>query len=268
VTPTQRVWAATSRALRTPSLIDRGLHVVYPLQAMGRSARVQLSSRLAAASIPTIVGAVGNPEFSSEHLVDTEGGYRFNLGSRWSVDVVGFAGRYDDLQTYEPQAPVVESVGGVRQVKLFSRYENLLRADTHGAEVASRIQLKDGWQIDGAFTAFHLTPHANGSQDPSVQLYEGHAPSRQWRAHLALPLFARGQADLHLFRTGSIAQLEVEPYTRLDARVEWSLTGQLAAAVSGQNLLSTGHSEFRGHETNIQSTLVPRSLGVRLVYRF
>ncbi len=268
VTPAQRIWAATSRALRTPSLIDRGLHVEYPLEAMGRSARVQVSSRVAAAAIPTIVGALGNPEFSSEHLVDTEAGYRFNLGSRWSVDFVGFAGRYDDLQTYEPLAPVVEVVDGIRQAKVFARYENLLRADTNGAEVATRIQLKDGWQVDGAFTAFHLTPHANGSRDQAVQLYEGHAPSRQWRAHLALPLFARGQADVHLFRTGSIAQLKVEPYTRLDARVEWSLTGRLAAVASGQNLIGPAHSEFRGHETNIQSTLVPRNLELRLVYRF
>jgi iron complex outermembrane receptor protein len=268
MTPTQRVWAATSRALRTPSLIDRGLHVEYPLQAMGRSAQVEVVTPRGRTITPAIVGAVGNPSFSSEHLVNTEAGYRFNLGSLWSVDVVGFAGRYDDLQTYEPQPPVVEMVEGIPQVKLLSRYENLLRADTHGAEIATRLQLKDGWQVDGAFSAFNLTPHPNSSLDPAVQSYEGHAPSQQWRAHLALPLFARGQADMHLFRTGALPQLSVPSYTRLDARFEWSLTGQLSAVVSGQNLLNAAHPEFRGHETNIQSTLVPRSLGLRFVYRF
>ena len=272
ITPTQRVWAASSRALRTPSLIDRGLHVEYPLAALGRSALAQLDtppqSRAVFAAMPIVVGAVGNPDFSSEHLVDTEAGYRFNLGSIWSVDVVGFSGRYDDLQTYEPQTPVVEIVNGLPQVKILTRYENIMRADTHGAEVSSRVQLRDGWQVDGAFSAFRLTPHANGSQDPAVALYEGHAPARQWRAHLALPLFARGQADVHLFRTGPLPQLAVDPYTRLDARVEWSLSGQISAVVSGQNLLDGAHSEFRGHETNMQSTLVPRSGSLRLVWRF
>ena len=266
VTPTQRVWAATARALRTPSLIDRGLHVEYPLQAMGRSAQIAVNAARALSS--AVVGAVGNPAFSSEHLVNTEAGYRFNLGSLWSVDVVGFAGRYDGLQTYEPQPPVIEVVNGTPQIKLLSKYENMLRADTHGAEVATRLQLKDGWQVDGALSTFHLTPHPNGSLDPAVPSYEGHAPSHQWRAHLALPLFARGQADMHLFRTGALPQLSVPSYTRLDARVEWSLTGQLSAVVSGQNLLNAAHSEFRGHETNMQSTLVPRSLGLRLVFRF
>lgn len=269
MTPTQRIWAATARAVRTPSLIDRGLHVEYPLVAMGRSAQSQMSySPRTATEVSTIVGTIGNPEFSSEHLVNTEAGYRFNVGSLWSLDLVGFAGRYDDLQTYEPQAPTFEVVDGVPQVKLLTRYENVMRADTYGAEIASRLQLRDGWQVDGAFSAFHLTPHANGSQDPAVQLYEGHTPLTQWRAHLALPLFARGQADVHLFRTGALPQLAVELYTRLDARFEWSLTGQLSAVLSGQNLLSPSHSEFSGHETNMQSTLVPRSVGLRLVCRF
>ena len=82
------------------------------------------------------------------------------------------------------------------------------------------------------------------------------------------PSSRAAQADVHLFRTGSLPQLEVDAYTRLDARVEWALTGQLSAVVSGQNLLHGTHPEFRGHETNMQSTLVPRSAGVRLVWRF
>jgi outer membrane receptor for ferrienterochelin and colicin len=213
-------------------------------------------------------GVVGNPDFSNENLVNTEAGYRFNVGSTWSVDVVGFSGRYDDLQTFEPLPPSLDVSGGVPRMKLLTRYENRMRADTLGAEIFSRVQLRDGWQVDGAFSAFRLTPHTNGSQDPSVPAYEGHAPSSQWRMHLATPLFARDQADVHLFQTGSLPQLAVDSYTRLDTRMEWSLTGQLSVVASGQNLLSAAHAEFRGHETNMQSTLVPRRVGVRLVCLF
>jgi iron complex outermembrane receptor protein len=254
MTPAHRVWAATSRALRTPSLIDRGLHLEYLLAEP--------------TPVSVVVAATGNPGFSSERFVNTEAGYRFTLNSIWSLDVVGFSGRYDDLQTFEPQPPVFEIVNGLPQMTVITRYENLMRADTQGAEVSSRILLRSGWQIDGAFSAFHLTSHPNGSQDPASPLYDGHAPSRQWRAHLAFPLFARGQGDLHLFRTGALRQLAVEPYTRLDARLEWALTTQLSAEFIGQNLLNAAHFEFRGHETNMQSTLIPRSVGLRLVRRF
>jgi iron complex outermembrane receptor protein len=273
VTPSQRVWTSVSRALRTPSLIDRGLHVEYPLAAMGRAARLQVGGPPAAGDLPgspfpVLVGAVGNPDFSNEHLLDAEAGYRLNLGSLWSVDVVGYWGRYDDLQTYEPQAPFVDIIDGVPHVKILTRYENLMRADTRGAEVSTRMQLAEGWRIDGAFSAFHLTPHPNGSLDPSVPGYQGHAPAYQWRAHLAMPIFARGQGDVHVFHTGKVEPIDVPAFARLDVRVEWSLTGQLAVVASGQNLLRASHVEFYGHETNIQSTRVPRSGGLRLVWRF
>jgi hypothetical protein len=75
--------------------------------------------------------------------------------------------------------------------KILTRYENRMRADTLGAEIFSRVRLRDGWQLDGAFSAFRLAPDANGSQ-----------------------------------------------------------------------------AEFHGHETNMQSPLVPRSAGVRLVRLF
>ena len=101
MTPTQRVWAAASRAVRTPSLIDRGLYVEYPLAALPAAARTQLeqsslgmSSR---AGVMPIVGVLGNPDFSNEYLVNTEAGYRLNVGSTWSVDVVGFSGRYTTI---------------------------------------------------------------------------------------------------------------------------------------------------------------------------
>jgi hypothetical protein len=45
--------------------------------------------------------------------------------------------------------------------------------------------------------------------------------------------------------------------TRLDARIEWSLTGQVSAVVTGQNLLDGSHREFQWHRTNMQPTLLP-----------
>ena len=81
-------------------------------------------------------------------------------------------------------------------MRLLTRYEKRMRADTLGAEIFSRVQLRDGWQVDGALSAFRLTPHVNGSRDPSVPAYEGNSPSSQWRMHLAMPIFTRGQADV------------------------------------------------------------------------
>jgi iron complex outermembrane receptor protein len=256
LTPQQRVWASAARAIRIPSLIDRGLHVEYPPTTLP-------------GGITMTAGAIGNPQFGSEHLLNTEAGYRVNLSSRFSLDLVAFAGRYDDLQTYEPLAPVMSSASpfAAPQLTVLTQIQNVLRADTSGAELTGRVQLADTWEIDGGVSAFHLTPHANGSLDSNAIAYDGRIPQAQWRAHSSFP-FWRGQADLHLFRVGPIDGLSVPAYTRLDARVEWPLTRQVSLVASGQNLTNRAHAEFAAHETNMESTLVPRSAALKIAWHF
>jgi iron complex outermembrane receptor protein len=252
----QRLWMATSRAIRVPSLVDRGLHVEYPpiVQAGG---------------VLLFGGLTENPEFGSEHLVNTEVGYRVSLGARATIDAVGFVGRYDDLSTHEPLDPVfVRMPAGPPQIRVLVRNENRMSADTSGVEISGRLQLAQRWQVDGTFSSFRLTPHSNGSQDPEVLTYDGRAPRYQWRAHSAFPITSRAQGDVHVFRVGALEALGTAAYTRLDARAEWPLTARLSAIVSGQNLLTDRHAEFPGHVSNMQSMLVPRSGSAKLAWRF
>ena len=127
ITPAQRVWTSAARAIRTPSLIDRGFHVEYPPLPQPNGTLL-------------IAGASGNRAFHSGHLINTEGGYHLTLASVASIDIVGFVGRYHDLQTYEPQLPTV-SVGpfGVPLIRVLARNENRLRADTAGRRVHRTI---------------------------------------------------------------------------------------------------------------------------------
>lgn len=252
----QRVWSAVSRAIRIPSMVDRGIHVEYPpiVQPNG---------------IVLFGGLTGNPEFSSEHLLNTEVGYRASIGARSTIDVVGFAGRYHDLQTFEPLDPVfVPTPDGAPQLRVLTRNENRMTADTRGVEVSGRLQVTRHWQVDGTFSSFHLTPHGNNSLDPRTITYDGRAPRFQWRMHSAFPLGARAHGDVHVFRVGALEEVHIAAYTRLDLRAEWPLTTQLSAVVSGQNLLQNTHLEFAGHESNTQSMLVRRSGSVTLAWRF
>jgi iron complex outermembrane receptor protein len=90
--PRQRVWAAASRALRTPSLIDRNLRDEFP-PAPGPG------------GLPLFVTIRGNPAARTEQFVDAEVGYRLAIGSSASIDATGFSGRYDDLRTSNPARP-------------------------------------------------------------------------------------------------------------------------------------------------------------------
>src|SRR5258705_9922881 len=87
----QSLWAATSRALRTPSLADRGIRLDYP-------------PTLGAGPLPVRVSASGSPDVRSDVLSDVETGYRLGLASAATVAVTAFARRYQHLRTSEPPA--------------------------------------------------------------------------------------------------------------------------------------------------------------------
>lgn len=262
VTPAQHLWTSVSRAVRTPSLVERGLRIEFP--------PVLLPAQPGdpAPAFPVAISVNGNPLLRNEDVVSTEAGYRLDVGSRATIDVAGFVGRYQNLLTYEPSAPRVTVASGRPVIAVSTTAQNLLDADTRGAEITARVTLSPAWQLDTTFSAFHLTPHPDAaSHDPVAAIADGDAPAFQWRGHSALALGPHAQADVLLFYVGRLGRLAVPAYTRADLRFEWQLTPRLSAVVQGQNLLSPSHLEFSPGGTML-STMVPRSAGVRLTWRY
>ncbi len=262
VTPRQRVWGAISRALRTPSMFDRGGRVDFP------PSLPEPIPGDPGPQFPLAISALGNPDLRNERLLSTEAGYRLEISSKATVDVAAFTGHYDGLITNEPSAPTVALVNGRPLVRVSTIFQNLLAADTRGVEISGRAA-GSVWLFDGTFSAFHLTPHLDpASHDPVAPTYDGSAPTYQWRGRSALSLGPRAQADFMIVRAGPITQVHVPAYTRADARFEWKLTARVSATAVGQNLFSRSHVEFAGSERNIVATRVPRSASVRLTWRF
>ena len=139
-----RLWAATSRAIRPPALLDRRLRLTFP--------PVPTDSGL-----PLVVTVTGSPDAETENLVDAEAGYRLEVGTTVSIDVTGYVGRYDHLRTLEPAAPIIELVPSPR-ILVASHIGNLLEARTRGLEIAGRWAPVAAWRLDGATQSFHVTP--------------------------------------------------------------------------------------------------------------
>ena len=253
--PHQRLWGATSRALRTPSLSERGLRLDYP--------PVRSPSGL-----PLFVTVLGNPSAETETLVDAEGGYRLEIGTAASIDVTAFLGRYDHLLTQEPEAPVVRFVPSPR-ILVTSQFGNQLAATTRGVELAGHWTPIPAWRFDGSFTGFHVTPElAPGSQDPAAASGDGSTPRTQWQVRSAFSPATRATFNVALFHVGEIEQVHVDAYSRLDVSGEWRFTGSLSAMAIGQNLLDPAHAESSGAGSLLVVTQVPRSLNLRLRWIF
>src|SRR5207244_1648268 len=128
-TPTnkQSVWAAVSRAVRTPAIADNDIQV----------STLPLKSATGAILFPRILPS---QDLDSEELISYELGYRAQATERLSFDTALFYNHYDRLFTNiaAPGAPVPGPATGTELFPL--RRLNGASADTHGAELASTWQ--------------------------------------------------------------------------------------------------------------------------------
>jgi iron complex outermembrane receptor protein len=252
----QRLWAATSRALRTPSLVERGVRLDYPPVPD------------ADGPLPVRPSVLGSPDARSEEFADAEAGYRLTLGPVATIAVTGFVGRYQHLSTNEPLPPSVVFGSTGPYVSAPFVYANLLGANTKGLEIDAHWTPVSWWRLDAGYTAFQLMPHPDpASQDARAAIYDGDAPGQQWQLQSGLSLGRRAEANVAVFHVGALKGLGVPACTRADARFEWKLTGSLSAVAAGQNLFHRAHAEFTGTGANAIATTVPRSVRLQLRWR-
>lgn len=252
--PRQRLWAATSRALRLPSLYEQGIRVDFPPAP-------------SAGGLPLVVTVLGNAAAGTERFVDAEAGYRLDVGTA-RLGVTGFVGRYDGLQTQEPSEPVVRLMPSP-QIVVSSQFNNLLQATTRGLEVDGHWSPVPAWRLDGSVTAFHVTPHpAAASRDAIAAATDAAAPALQWHVRTVVSPVEGLTLMAALFHAGPLAQFAVDGYTRADVTGEWHVSRPLSVMLTGQNLLQAAHAEFSTSGSLLMATQVPRSASLSLRWTF
>jgi iron complex outermembrane receptor protein len=234
-TPRQMLWGAISRAVRTPSRIDREL--------------------FAPGSAPFVLA--GGPGFVSEDLVAYELGYRSQPYERLSVTVATFYNDYDHLRS-------VEQANAPAPLPLV--ISNRQRGTSHGAELTADYVVTDWWRLRSGYTALrlHIEPKP-GSTDRTFGSAESHDPNQEWFVRQSLDLPAHVALDLALRAVGQIVNQTVPAYRELDGRLAWLAAPALECSLVGQNLLHRHHSEFGVPATRND---VERSVYGKLTWRF
>jgi iron complex outermembrane receptor protein len=139
-TPKQALWAAVSRAVRTPAASEGndtlGILLGGPFFEPSQGGFF----------IPRLVG---NADLESEVLLAYEVGYRIQSSSRTSVDVALFYNDYSDMVSIERIARFVPGFPvGTAEVP----WENSLEGQTYGAEVALGVGITDRWRLTATYT--------------------------------------------------------------------------------------------------------------------
>jgi iron complex outermembrane receptor protein len=234
----QALWAAISRAVRTPSRIDRDLSEAAP---------------------PYLVVVTGGRKYTSETVMAYELGYRAQLTSRFTSSISSFYNVYDD----------VRSVSATPNTILPYFFANNLAGQNYGLEFSGNYQVLDGWSLHAGYTLLEEHLHVKPGQfDVNNGRYETADPQHQLslRSSLNLPGRIEFDAGLRWVDTLHNTTGTVPSYFELDTRLAWHAGERLEMSIVGQNLLHNHHPEY-GLQGPMREE-IQRSIYGRLAWRY
>jgi iron complex outermembrane receptor protein len=217
-------WSAVSRAVRTPSRVDRELY---------------------APSGPPFGLLQGGADFDSETLIAYELGYRGHPGERLGMALSTFYNDYDDLRSIEHVNPP----------ELFPIFiGNGLRGESYGAELTAEYPVTSYWRLHGGYTELRIHfDHKPGSTDTNPGTSEAHDPKHLWSLRSSVDM-GDWQLDATYRHVSRIDNQDVPGYGELDLRLAWQVLRALEISVTGQNLLHERHVEFGTNTPMVSST--------------
>lgn len=224
------LWGAISRAVRTPSRVDRDL---------------------------TFPGAlISNTSFESEKLTAYEFGYRGQPLPRTTLSVSLFYNDYDDIR-----AVSLSPAGG-----LPLRFSNGIEGHTHGIEVWGEHRVNSWWRVSAGANllrkSFRLKP---GYTDTSGLAAKGNDPDVQASLRSYMNLTDSVDLTLALRAVDDLPNPAVPGYVEADFRVGWKVAPNLDLSFGGLNLLDSHHPET---DTTATRTEVRRTIYVGARWRF
>jgi iron complex outermembrane receptor protein len=252
----QTIWAAISRATRTPSLADTVV-------------RANVLAFPGAGGITDVISQFGNPKTKSETLVAYELGYRSQLNKRLSIDVAAFYNSYDRLTTAEPGLPFLESDPPPVHLVLPLFVANLMRGVTYGVETSANLALSSRWKASASYSFLRMSLHPYAtSRDTTAAEPQGDSPRHQFQLHSSFSLPRNFELSASLFHVDSLNAQPVPSYNRLDARIAWRLSEGIELSVAGQNLLQSHHVEQVDMASSVLASEVKRSVYGKITWRF
>ncbi|MDP4129765.1 MAG: TonB-dependent receptor [Bacteroidota bacterium] len=237
-TPAERqmIWAAVSRAVRTPSRIDRDF------------------SLSVAPGVPVISG----DDFISETVLAYELGWRVQPFTRLSLSIAGFYNVYDHIRSAEPGPPPAGYP---------ITFGNGVRGNAYGAELSGTYQPLAWWRLRGGYTFLKKDLSVKpGSQDLNKATAESNDPENQFLIQSMFDLPARIEAGFVFRYVDKLPDPIVPAYTGLDIQLGWKMSKGLELSVTGQNLLQNKHAEFIPSSPSPREIL--RSVNAKLTCRF
>jgi len=230
------LWSAISRAVRTPSRLDRDFFVP--------------------SSAPFVLA--GGPDFKSETVIAYEIGYRAQPVSQASFSISTFYNVYDNLRSVE-LAP-----GGVPLLGPFV-LANKMEGYTYGVETWGSYHVLDWWQLTAGYNYLKEKLGFKADSSDSNIAAAGNDPTHQVSARSTMNLPYNLEFDVAMRAIGHLPNPNVPEYIALDGRLGWIPMKSLEISLAGFNLLDRRHPEF---EVQPPRSEIRRTFYVRMLWNF
>ncbi len=233
-TPNQRhtVWAAVTRAVRTPSRVEEDLQLTV----------------IAAPNPLTFYRVVGDRGFSSENLVGYEVGYRSLVKPRFYVDIATFYNNYSHLLSLEPGVPFSETSPAPPHTVVPLFFRNGLLGNTSGFEIAPDWTPISWWRLRGSYSYLYmdLKKSRTSLDTTTASSTQGSSPHHQIVIQSSIDLPKKLEFDQTFRYVSALPAQGVGAYTTGDVQFSWRGIRSMEFSVIGQNLFQPHHPEFAG----------------------
>jgi iron complex outermembrane recepter protein len=231
-TPTshQTLWAAVTRAVRTPSRIDEDMEF----------------SGLASANPPVFFCICDNHKFVSETLLGYEAGYRKLVTRNFYVDIAVFHNKYNDLASYGDISISTVSSPPPPYTLYSLRALNGVMGSSNGGEISPDWKATRWMDVKATYSyvSLNLEDKPTKSKTSYVSSYEESSPHNLATAQILFSLPKGFEFDPTYRYVGALPALSVKAYQTADARLGWHFAKKFDLSVTGQNLFQPRHAEF------------------------
>jgi len=264
-TPAKKLssWAAVSRAVRTPTILERGFDALakaFPAQP----------------PLFGLVELIGSPKFRSEPMTSYELGQRIEIGNRVSLDASAFMSFYQRLETgvSPPIEFVPPSAAGPAHLLSKILYTNSRYGQAEGVELSAIWTASKRWKWMGGYSWLRIHSHAYpGEIDQKLAYAEADSPENQFQVRSYFDVSRTVQLDAAIYCYGgiignSLAGVPPTPlHLRGDLRLGWRPNTKLEFSGGVQNAFDPNHLEF-GSPRVLAGSEVPRNVYASLKFYF
>lgn len=245
-TEMQMVWGAISRAVRTPSSVEKDLDVLALVTAG-----------------PTEHHIFGNPNQKSEELVAYELGHKAQLTSNFSFDTALFYNDYDNLQTIGAAGASYTGMNGNTTIPYL--INNLGSGHVYGVEMAANWNITPDWRVAGSYSYLKMQLDVGPGTATTLASTEKLAPRNQFSIQSYYNFSETIHWDNTVYYVSHITA-PVSSYVRYDTRLAWLVQPGMELSLIGRNLLDP-HPEYPSTSGGIP-TEIDRSYIGQILWKF